>query len=114
MQAVFKVIHFTGTHTNQNCLQYNFISKCIHNSVISVSSFLPSFPVSNCTITIVMPANSTTRKLLLLSSSTLHGSGYLEFAKPYMSDFLNGGNVKSVLFVPYALRDMDSYAEQAR
>ena len=51
-------------------------------------------------------------RLLLISNSTLHGSGYLDHAAGEISDFL--GNVKRVLFVPFALHDRDAYARQAR
>lgn len=51
-------------------------------------------------------------QLLLISNSTLHGSGYLDHAAGEISDFL--GEVKRVLFVPYALHDRDKYAAQAR
>lgn len=40
------------------------------------------------------------RRLLLFSTSTTHGSGYMEYALPYLRDFL--GAVRSILFVPYA------------
>ena len=40
-------------------------------------------------------------RVLLISNSTLYGSGYLDHAAAEICDFL--GNVKSVLFVPYAL-----------
>src|ERR1043166_1377827 len=52
------------------------------------------------------------KRLLLISNSTLHGSGYLDHAAPEIRDFL--GDVKRVLFVPFALRDQDGYAAQAR
>ena len=51
-------------------------------------------------------------RLLLISNSTLHGSGYLDHAASEIADFL--GDAKRVLFVPYALHDMDKYAAQAR
>lgn len=51
-------------------------------------------------------------RLLLISNSTLHGSGYLDHAAGEIADFL--GNVKRVLFVPYALHDRDKYAASAQ
>jgi len=51
-------------------------------------------------------------RLLLISNSTLYGSGYLDHAESEIRDFL--GDAKRVLFVPYALHDMDKYAAQAR
>lgn len=50
--------------------------------------------------------------LLLISNSTLHGSGYLDHAASEIANFL--GEVKRVLFVPFALHDRDKYAAQAR
>ena len=47
-------------------------------------------------------------QLLLISSSTVHGGGYLDHAETEIRDFL--GEVKRVLFVPYALRDHNAYA----
>jgi len=52
------------------------------------------------------------RNLLLLSNSTLHPTGYLEYAKDTIVEFLKTAGVKEVLFVPYALRDQDGYAEK--
>jgi dipeptidase E len=51
-------------------------------------------------------------QLLLISNSTLYGSGYLDHAESEIRDFL--GEVKRVLFVPYALHDRDAYAEIAK
>jgi len=56
--------------------------------------------------------NDKTKRLLLISNSTLHGSGYLDHAKSEIRSFL--GDVKRVLFVPYALFDRDKYAATAR
>lgn len=56
--------------------------------------------------------NDKTRRLLLISNSTLHGSGYLDHAESEIRSFL--GDTKRVLFVPYALFDRDKYAAQAR
>ena len=52
------------------------------------------------------------RRLLLISNSTLYGSGYLDHAESEIRDFL--GDVKRVLFVPFALYDHDAYASLAR
>jgi dipeptidase E len=51
-------------------------------------------------------------RLLLISNSTLYGSGYLDHAESEIRDFL--GEVKRVLFVPFALHDRASYSSQAR
>ncbi|CAN9498448.1 unnamed protein product [Ophioblennius macclurei] len=53
------------------------------------------------------------RRLLLVSNSTLHGSGYLDHCQQQISQFF-GKDVKRVLFVPYALHDRDGYAKTAR
>ncbi|XP_028250002.1 alpha-aspartyl dipeptidase [Parambassis ranga] len=53
------------------------------------------------------------RRLLLVSNSTLHGSGYLAHCQQQISDFF-GKDVKRVLFVPYALHDRDAYTRTAR
>jgi len=55
--------------------------------------------------------NNNTKRLLLISNSTLHGSGYLDHAEHEIRDFL--GDVKHVLFVPFALLDRDKYAASA-
>jgi dipeptidase E len=52
------------------------------------------------------------KRLLLLSSSRVHGSGYLDHAESEIRDFLHG--VSRVLFVPFALRDQDGYTNTAR
>ena len=52
------------------------------------------------------------KRVLLISNSTLHGSGYLDHAESEIRDFL--GDVKKVLFVPYALYDRDAYTTTAQ
>jgi dipeptidase E len=52
------------------------------------------------------------RKLVLLSTSTVFGTRYLEHAFTELHDAL--GSVSSVLFIPHALRDRDAYAARAR
>ncbi|KAH8245423.1 hypothetical protein KR032_009999 [Drosophila birchii] len=54
------------------------------------------------------------RNLLLLSSSRLHGHGYLEHARGQLEDLFRGASVRTVLFVPYALRDHDKYTATVR
>jgi dipeptidase E len=51
-------------------------------------------------------------RILLLSTSTVHGSGYLDYAEQEVRDFL--GSVQRVLFVPFALADRDGYAARVR
>ena len=55
------------------------------------------------------------RRILLLSTSTVHGTGYLEYAIPYIDDLLAG--IREILFVPYARPggiSHDRYAELFR
>jgi dipeptidase E len=52
------------------------------------------------------------RRLLLISNSTLHGSGYLDHAESEIRDFV--GNKTSVIFVPDAVHDRRAYASQAQ
>jgi dipeptidase E len=49
-----------------------------------------------------------TRRILLISNSTLYGSGYLDHAADEIRDFL--GKIARVLFVPHARHDRDAYA----
>jgi dipeptidase E len=51
-------------------------------------------------------------RLLLVSSSTIHGHGYLDHAADALSTHLYG--VKTLTFVPYALADRDTYAAKVR
>lgn len=55
-----------------------------------------------------MSSETTSRRILLISNSTLFGGGYLDHAAGEISDFL--GDVERVLFVPYALYDQNAYA----
>ncbi|MGD8377198.1 MAG: dipeptidase PepE [Acidobacteriota bacterium] len=50
--------------------------------------------------------------ILLISNSTLHGSGYLDHCEGEIQAHLEGR--RSVLFVPYALQDLAAYAGTAR
>ena len=52
------------------------------------------------------------RRILLISNSTLYGSGYLDHCAEQIRGFLGG--VRSVLFVPFALYDRSAYAAKAR
>ncbi|MDQ6894288.1 MAG: dipeptidase PepE [Acidobacteriota bacterium] len=53
------------------------------------------------------------RRVLLLSSSNVHGRGYLDHAAPAIGSLL-GPLSGPVLFLPFALSDWDAYAERAR
>jgi dipeptidase E len=57
-------------------------------------------------------SNANGKRLLLISNSTLHGSGYLDHAEAELRDLL--GSTKRVLFVPFALHDRAAYAAQAQ
>lgn len=48
------------------------------------------------------------RNLLLISSSRVHGSGFLEHCRDAIAEHMTG--VDRILFVPYALADHDQYA----
>jgi dipeptidase E len=50
--------------------------------------------------------------LLLLSSSSIHGSGYLDYAEAEIREFF--GPARRVVFIPYALADRVAYAERAK
>ncbi len=52
------------------------------------------------------------RRLLLISTSTVYGTGYLDHAEQEIRDHLK--DVKRILFVPYALADHAGYAAKAR
>jgi len=52
------------------------------------------------------------KRVLLISNSTLYGSGYLDHAEAEIRSFL--GDLKRVLFVPFALYDRDAYARTAQ
>ena len=52
------------------------------------------------------------KRILLISNSTLYGSGYLDHAETEIRGFL--GDLKRVLFVPFALYDREKYAASAQ
>jgi dipeptidase E len=47
------------------------------------------------------------RKILLISSSVIFGGGYLDYAETEIREHL--GDVQTILFVPYALKDQEAY-----
>jgi dipeptidase E len=53
-----------------------------------------------------------TSRLLLLSNSTVHGSGYLDHVESAMREFAGKG--ARVAFIPFALRDRGAYAATAQ
>lgn len=52
------------------------------------------------------------KRILLLSSSTVFGSGYLDHAEEEIRDFF--GPINRVLFVPFALHDYATYTKRTR
>ena len=52
------------------------------------------------------------KRILLLSGSTVFGSGYFDYAEAELGAFLAG--VETILFVPFALHDRDGYAARTR
>ena len=51
-------------------------------------------------------------RLLLLSNSSIHGEGYLDWAESEIRPFFSG--IQRVVFIPWALDDLDAYARTAR
>jgi dipeptidase E len=51
-------------------------------------------------------------RLLLISSSLVHGHGYLDHAEAELRDFL--GPIRRLLFVPFAQTDHDGYTARVR
>src|ERR1700739_2309461 len=52
------------------------------------------------------------KRVLLLSNSTLYGSGYLDHAEGEIGDFL--GCARHIAFVPFAVYERGKYTAQAR
>ena len=59
-----------------------------------------------------MNSGTEHKRVLLISNSTLYGSGYLDHAESEIRSFL--ASVTRVLFVPFALYDRGAYAALAR
>jgi len=55
---------------------------------------------------------ATRARILLLSTSTVYGGEYLDYAGDEVRDFFR--EVKRVLFVPFALHERNAYASRAR
>jgi dipeptidase E len=58
-----------------------------------------------------MKGMDSVRRLLLISNSTLYGSGYLDHAEREIRDFV--GNTARIVFVPFAVYDRRAYAAKA-
>ncbi len=54
----------------------------------------------------------TARRLILASTSRVHGTGYLDHLEPHLEKLLAG--IDRLLFVPYAGHDLDGYLGQVR
>ena len=52
------------------------------------------------------------QRILLISSSTVYGCGYLDHVEQQIKSFL--GSARKVLFFPFALFDRDTYAAEAK
>src|SRR4029077_6702847 len=52
------------------------------------------------------------RRLLLISNSTNHGGGYLDHVLREIDGFL--GEIRRLVFVPFALKDQEGYGAKAR
>jgi len=52
------------------------------------------------------------RQIFLMSSSNVHGHGYLQYARTDLTKFFNKNKVTRVLFIPYALKNYDEYTEK--
>ena len=59
-----------------------------------------------------MASIDSVRRLLLVSNSTLYGSGYLDHVEHEIKDFL--GNASRTIFVPFAVHDRKAYAAKAQ
>ena len=59
-----------------------------------------------------MTTPKKTKRILLISNSTLYGSGFLDHAEDEIRDFL--GEIRRVLFIPFAFFDHDAYAAKTR
>jgi dipeptidase E len=59
-----------------------------------------------------MTSTDEFRRLLLISNSTVHGSGYLDHAEKEIRDCV--GDMTRVIFIPFAVHDWKAYAAKAQ
>jgi len=59
----------------------------------------------------MLASENIAKNLLLISSSNVHGQGYLDHVEGEIRDLL--GSIKRVVFLPFALFDRDAYAAKA-
>lgn len=55
---------------------------------------------------------NTVKNLLLISSSNVHGQGYLDHVEHEIREMLR--DIQRIVFIPYALYDRDAYAAKVR
>lgn len=60
----------------------------------------------------MLNTENSRNNLLLISSSTIHGHGYLDHVEAEIRDLLAG--IRRVAFVPFALYDRDAYATKVK
>jgi len=60
----------------------------------------------------LLHSENTVKNLMLISSSNVHGQGYLDHVEHEIREMLRG--VQRIAFVPYALYDRDAYAARVR
>eukprot|EP00898_Chlorokybus_atmophyticus_P003303 jgi/Chlat1/3974/Chrsp26S08871 len=77
-------------------------------SILSRLSLRHRLARSVCTAAAASGSYGQTRALLI-ANSTLYGGTYFGHCGETIQNFLKGGGVESVLFVPYALHDYDKY-----
>jgi dipeptidase E len=59
-----------------------------------------------------MTSLDSTRRLLLISNSTLHGRGYLDHVEKEIQDIVGGG--ARTIFIPFAVYDRSAYAAKTQ
>jgi dipeptidase E len=59
-----------------------------------------------------MEDGAAAKRVLLISNSTLHGSGYLDHAESEIRDFL--GDAADIAFIPFAMYDRKAYAAKTQ
>ena len=75
------------------------------------NSALPTYSVY-VYLTVRHITNGIVATILLISSSTVYGCGYLDHVEQQIKSFL--GSARKVLFFPFALFDRDTYAAKAK
>lgn len=60
----------------------------------------------------MLNSENPSKRLLLISSSNVHGYGYLDHAESEIRSFLGG--IQSIVFIPFALHDREAYFAKVR